>query len=646
MYHAQKIGVFISHIFGTYQQGVCQGIIDKALEYGYTAEIFTSLDGENLGAYEAGEKSILRIPNYDSFDGIIFASDTYISSELKHKVLDKLKSLSCPIIEIAVKDNHFPAVSLENNSMAGELTTHFIRKHSASRVCYLGCKTESVFSGLREHYYRDALQKAGKVPGENDVFHCSYDSPSVNEALAFFCQSGTPQTVVCYNDRLALLFLAAALAAGYRVPEDIAITGCDDTPDGRNASPMLTTVSFPVYELGVSAVENLLTLLRGTDLPFNTTLSAQPIIHNSCGCKSLENTNSVFYMRELSARIEAAENSILDSMNMSSTLHCVTDIDSGVDLLEQFVSKIEHCREFYLCLYSDWDSVSSHILALTNNEEAVADTDTILLKFALKNGKRLPECSYRKKNLLPDYIYDGSDCAYIYVPLFFEDKKFGYIALAYDDNRVDYQFRLVQWQMNINQMLQRICETKRTGMLVSRLEEIYMKDALTGLYNKHGYNHFEELLLDRAVSEDLPLTAFMIDMDGLKHINDTYGHSEGDFAIRVLGQAIESTAKDGDLCARFSGDEFYLLTAGLSEEEVKNRIKAIESYLDNYNRLSGKKYPVLCSCGYATALPARDFAQEHIQELFAEADKNMYEEKRRHHATRTDNASAALYPPP
>ena len=635
MYHAKKIGVFISHIFGAYQQGVCQGIIDKASEYGYTTEIFTSLDGENLGTYENGEASILRIPNYDSFDGIIFASDTYISADLKEKILDKLKTLPCPVMEIAAANNHFPTVSLENNSMAGKLTTHFLAVHQASRVCYLGCSSEPYFSELRENYYKEALKHAGKTPGENDIYRCDYDLCAVKEALTFFCATGTPEAVVCYNDRLALLFLAAALSAGYRIPEDIALTGCDDTPEGHNTSPMLTTISFPVYDLGRTAVESLLTLIRGGDLPFVTFLTAEPIIHNSCGCKSSENSNSVFFTRELSDRIAALENSIFDSIDMSSSLQHIADLDDGLDLLEQFVRKIEECQAFYLCLYSDWDSVSSHILALTNNEESLADTDTILLKFALKDEKRLPECSYRKKNLLPDYIYDGSDCSYIYIPLFFEEKEFGYIALSYKDNRIDHHFQLIQWQININHMLQGIREAKRTGMLVAHLEDIYMKDSLTGLYNKHGYNHFEEQLLNRAISENLPLTAFMIDMDGLKKINGTFGHSEGDFAIQVMGQALESTAEEGDLCARFSGDEFYMLTVGLSEKEAKLRVESITSYLHNYNRLSSKKYQISCSCGFASAHPSSTFTLEHIQELFAEADQKMYEEKINHHTART-----------
>ena len=633
MYHAKKIGVFISHIFGAYQQGVCQGIIDRAVEYGYTAEIFTSLDGENLGSYALGEESILHIPNYDSFDGIIFASDTYISQELRKKILKQLRTLSCPIVEIAVENAHFPAVSLENNSMTGDLTSHFLTVHRASRVCFLGCATESYISDIREGYYREALKKQGKMPDENDIYHCRYEDDDVNKALAFFCRTGTPGAVVCYNDRLALMFLAAALAAGYRVPDEIAITGCDNTPDGRSVSPMLTTVSFPVYELGARAIENLLALIRDGS-PDAACPAAEPLIRNSCGCCHFENANSVFFTQALSSRIASLESSILGSMNMSSSLQHVTDLDAGMDLLTGFLPQLEHCREFYLCLYADWDSVSSHILALTNREETASDTDIILLKFAYKNGKRLPECSFLKKNLLPDYLYADSDCAYIYVPLYFEDKKFGYIALAYEDNQIDYQFRLVQWQMNINQMLQSICEAKRTGMLVSRLEDIYMKDALTGLYNKHGYDRLEEPLLHLAVSESLPLTAFLIDMDGLKAINDTYGHSEGDFAIQVLGQAIESTAAEGDICARFSGDEFYILTAGLVEKEAKKRVESIAAYLDNYNRLSSKAYDISCSCGYASALPAPGFTAEHIQELFSLADRQMYREKEKHHASR------------
>lgn len=634
MYHSKKIGVFISHIFGYYQHNVCQGIIDKAMEYGYTTEIFTSLDGEDLGAYAAGEKSILRIPNFDSFDGIVFASDTYISEDLRERIRAKLKTLTCSIVEISEICNLFPTVSMDNNSTAGTLTEHMLTVHHASRVCYLGCKDEAYFSDQREAAYQKALQKHQKQVGTHDIYRGNYTTDSVRDALSFFCEDGTPNAVICYNDSLALLFMDAVLKAGYRIPEDIAITGCDNLPEGHNISPMLTTVTFPVYELGTTAIENLISRIHGKELPPVTRLVAEPIYHNSCGCKLGENSNTFFFMQELTSRIDTLKCSIIGSMNMSATLQHVTDIDEGMELLEKYICEIEHCREFYVCLYAGWDSVSSHIQELTDTHEELADSDTIQLKLALKDGKRLPECSYHKRYLLPEYLYESSDCSYICIPLFFEEREFGYIALAYEENPIDYYFRLAQWQMNISQMLQSICDAKRTGLMVTHLEHIYMKDALTGLYNKHGYSHYEEQLLIKAIAEKLPLTAFMIDMDGLKTINDTYGHSEGDFAIQVLGHALESVSGEDDLCARFSGDEFYLLSVGREKEDAETLIDEIKSYLENYNRLSNKEYRIFCSCGFACAHPDSGFKTENISELFSEADKKMYIEKAKHHALR------------
>lgn len=633
MYHTKKIGVFISHIFGWYQKNICQGIIDKTLEYGYTTEIFTSMDGENLGTYGIGEESILRVPNYDSLDGVIFASDSYPSEELKQKIFFRLQSMcTCPIVEIAVNNRYFPTVSLENNITAGTLTEHLILVHHYDRICYLGCQDEPSFSEKREYYYQEALKKHNRTPGSHDIYSCGYSVEDARSALHYFCQDSVPDAVVCYNDRLALSFMAAASMEGLRIPEDIALVGCDNTQEGQNISPSLTTVSFPVYELGVTAVENLISQLQGHTLLPVTVVNAEPIIRNSCGCVTQSDNSSVCMIQQLSQKTMSIENSILNSMNMSAALQRVNDVDDGMDLLETYVCGIEHCREFYLCLYSNWDSVSSHILELTNSCEDSASSDSILLKLAIKNGKRLPECSYQKKYLLPEYVYDNSDCAYIYTPLFFEEKEYGYIALAFDDNRLDYHFQLIQYQMNINQMLRQICEAKSTGLLVTRLEDIYMRDALTGLLNKHGYLQKESVLLENAIAKKQPVCALLIDMNGLKFINDHYGHSEGDFAIQVLGHALESSITEDDLCARFSGDVFHLLSFGKTEAEAKIIIENIQNYLESYNKLSNKQYDVSCCCGFAAAVPDATFTSETIQELFNLADQMMYQNKAKYHA--------------
>lgn len=634
MYHTKKIGVFISHIMGYYQKNVCQGIIDKALEYGYTAEIFASMDGENIGDYGLGEESILSLPNFDELSGVIFASETYPNEQLKNEIYSTLKSkCNCPVVEIAVYGQQFPSVALENNHPFFDLTEHLITEHKCENICYFGCREEKFFSDAREQYFKDALKKHGKALTGHSVFSGSYTEESAKEALTFFTEgSKRPDAVVCYNDKLALLFMSAALSAGYRIPEDIAITGCDDSEEGQNVSPALTTVSFPVYELGVTAVEKLVNIIHNKALPSITEVHAQMIVNNSCGCHKVTESPSLYFEQKLTNYISSLEASIFNSMKMSADFQNITDIDEGMDLLESYVTSLAHCNEFYLCLYSDWDSVSKHLLELTDNDiYDDINPDEVTLKLGLKDGKRLAEYTFTKHSLLPEPLYRQSDSAYFYFPLFFKNKSFGYIALAYENNRIDYHFQLVHWFMNINQLLKRLSDAKQTSILVSHLEDIYTKDALTGLYNKHGYLHHEAILLSEAVSNHSSVTCFLFDLNHLKYINDRYGHNEGDFAIQVIGHALSSVIRPNDICARFSGDEFYLLAVDYTKEDADDLLTRVYKYLDNYNKLSHKEYMISVSGGYAQSPENSSLSKEDIKALFSLADEQMYKQKQLFH---------------
>lgn len=116
------------------------------------------------------------------------------------------------------------------------------------------------------------------------------------------------------------------------------------------------------------------------------------------------------------------EQNMLLNMHMSANLQCIDDLDTGIELLAEFALSLPDCREFYLCLYEDWDQISHHIREITFTEEEELCSDTVLLKLAIKNGKRLPECTFTKRSILPDYLYDSNSSSYIYTPLFFGEK--------------------------------------------------------------------------------------------------------------------------------------------------------------------------------------------------------------------------------
>lgn len=620
MYHSKKICFFISHIYGDYQMQLTSGIVSKAYEYGYPLEIYTTNDGEDLGDYSIGEGSILKIPNFDDIAGVLFASGTYVDETLKTKITELLKSHpEIPVIEITEATPVFTAVSMENDSTAGDLASHAITVHGARKICYLGHASHPYHSGRREQAYRDILL-FNKVPVYDGlIYSCDGSSADYLTALNRFCAGGKPDAVICYNDNIALDFMECAIEQGYSIPGDFIITGCDNTEGGQNVTPSLTTVTFPIHEVGVQSVTNLVNAMSGATIS-NTVITAEPVYRESCGCVAADHINSFEYLRNRSKKIMRLEKSMLLSMKMSTALSHARDLDEGCDIIEEFISQIDKLKEFYLCLYSDWDRITDAPLKFLKDESDL-NSDSIILKLGLKNKTRVPECSFMKTALLPEFVSADDNKAFLVTPLFFENREFGYVAMSFEAGTINFPFNLVQWITNIAQFLHDICEGELSSLMAQHLEGIYLKDALTGLSNRHGFNK----AVDSLKRAGRYTSIIMIDLDDLKTINDTYGHEEGDYALKAIGQALLRVTTENEISARFGGDEFYCLITHDETDYPEKFVSQVEKYLANLNNLSGKPYKITASIGFETV---SSFAPEDIPDLIKTADSKMYEIKK------------------
>jgi diguanylate cyclase (GGDEF)-like protein len=162
-------------------------------------------------------------------------------------------------------------------------------------------------------------------------------------------------------------------------------------------------------------------------------------------------------------------------------------------------------------------------------------------------------------------------------------------------------------------------------MLQAELGNLALTDELTGLYNRRGFVAVAERQMRLGRRTGRGMLLFMMDVNGLKSINDSFGHLEGDCALKRTSAVLEETFRNSDVVARLGGDEFAVLAieaAGHSEPTIKARLfERLKSISAEQSR-----YEISLSVGVARFDPRNVTS---IGELMVKADRAMYEQKRR-----------------
>jgi diguanylate cyclase (GGDEF)-like protein len=167
--------------------------------------------------------------------------------------------------------------------------------------------------------------------------------------------------------------------------------------------------------------------------------------------------------------------------------------------------------------------------------------------------------------------------------------------------------------------------------LQAELRSLSLRDSLTGLYNRRGFITLAEEQFKLARRNCQALSVILCDMDGLKPINDTFGHASGDRALAAAAEILRATFRESDIIARLGGDEFVILAIGAMPHDAERLKRRLQANLDDFNGLSGQNFDVSLSTGIARLEPE---AQTSIEELIVQADQAMYCDKQLRRKTR------------
>ena len=268
-----NIGMIVPDISYPVLAEVARGVEDAGFELGYNV-ILCDSDGK-----QQREADYIALLLEKKVDGIVIVA---VGESTAH--IETLVQNGVPVV---VCDMDFPELALDSviadNLGSGYRATKYLVDLGHS---YIGCIAGPVdlhVSSRRVEGYRQALQQCGLAPREGVVrgdFRYEGGFEAMNELLNL---EDCPTAVFACNDLMAIGAVCAASKRKLRMPEDVAIIGCDDIAQAAFTNPSLTTVAHPKYEMGAVAVEMLVERIRDSSRPpTRRFLSTELVLRDSC----------------------------------------------------------------------------------------------------------------------------------------------------------------------------------------------------------------------------------------------------------------------------------------------------------------------------------------------------------------------------
>lgn len=614
----KTIGLFVFNTISEYQTKICNGVTKRAKELGYNVAVFSSYGdyGENP-LYSKGETGIFDLPPYEELAGAILAMDTFTIQSASEMILTSLKERAhCPIVSLRKKAEGASNLLIDNNTSMEGIIRHLVEEHKLRDIAFMAGPKTSQDSELRLACFRRLMKEYNIDYDEHRLFHGDLWVGKGQEAVDWFFDSDKrPEAIVCCNDYMAMAVVDELNKRNIKVPDEIVVTGYDGIESALVYSPSITTVSVDFDYAALRAVD-LIDKHQDDDEVEDEYIPAVVEKRESCGCLDDNHATTIYYRCLNHRKVSLGDNTEMQFSFMNIKFGEVDCVDQMQNVIKDHIYNIDGFNHYCICLRDDIEDEIQNLKGYTDTMNA-----RVIFKDRVNLG--VVTSPFDRKELIPKELGSSEPQCFLFSPLHFFDQCYGYEAFNFQDGS-DCGQLYIRWSLAIDNAITNIIVKNKMKRAIDELENMYIQDVLTGLYNRRGFEKYGRMQFIKARAQDKIICVIGIDMDGLKPINDIYGHHEGDLALRSVGYAIQEAACAGQIGARIGGDEFEVIFPCTDEKEVERWVKTFEKSLDKYNKKSLKPYKVYASLGYKVGIPGPG---DTIESYMKESDDMMYKNK-------------------
>lgn len=562
-----------------------------------------------------GEAEIFNLINYKLIDGIILLSDSMYDKSMVRKIIDTCESNNIPVVcanDLTADCRHNVII---NNERSMELMVeHLITEHHCTKINFIGGFADNKETNERLDAYKKVLARHN-IPFEEDRIGYGYfHRMSVDVTKTFLASGKEIEAIVCANDVMAMFVIEYLNKVGISVPEQMIVTGYDGAKEASEYIVPVTSLTVDFEKLGMQCVE-LLEEIRATGITEkNVDITADLVLQESCGCRrKSDDRQALLDKRYASENIFATFSLFLSQMNVL----CASD-EEREDLFYDLMRPawLFNFKTVSMCICSELEKGKDFFYSDYKAGNKYGFSKNLISMVQWKNPVK-PGSSFNTSDIVHKLMWESDEPLYLtFNPLYFKDKFLGYIAYECEEGTErTHMFSL--WLQAIASNIGSFYERRE-------LENMYMHDPLTNLYNRRGMEKMFKKTYDMLMKNKGYLTMVCSDIDDLKKVNDKFGHEAGDIAIKTVADALKHCLPKDSICVRTGGDEYAVLTYTKKKPDTNVWLTKLENYFYDFNNASGLPFKVSSSCGFS--IKSSEEAPV-LSEMARTADAELYKAK-------------------
>jgi len=634
----RTIAVILHSLLVEYSVQILEGITSYYKDKNIRTLIFQTNDPHSVyGVYDYQNWVGTEFLKSEEIDGILIITGSFAMTVTPEFFKQTFKNINKPVISISTKLglNNETTTIINCDKIYDEIVRHFVTEHNCKKIAFITADIEkSKEAEQRFVAYKKALITNGLEYDESLVLHGNFTADSGYNAVSKVVKSKEDlffDALINSNDFMAVGALSALQDAGINVPEDVKLIGFDNTSHSYLCNPKFSTIDQNIFKQGQVAAKALLDILEEKKVPEVIHISPSVLYRQSCGCIDL-NDHRQIYKNQHGELIEEENIKKIGLQADEKSMYITSKLEQISAIVD--VTKATHSLQelFYVMKYCLKDAEFSKALVYFYSQ---AKTVKKYDKFNLPSKVSLnmfidleknievfsPDVSINpNKQLFSQEFLENEPGTYIFQPIFSAEKNYGFMLCKITSK----YFTL--YPLYLKLLISATSYSYEYTQLLLNNSNLSLQsktDDLTKVLNRRGFEDLGQKSIDIALEMDNEGMIFFIDMDGLKKINDTYGHSMGDKAIQAQAQVLKKALRSNDVIGRVGGDEFVAITIGMKPESLPKIRTKIEKLNETISEKKGLPFTLSCSIG---AIP---FCKKNkdLSSLILKADSLLYEEK-------------------